>query len=216
MNKQQFAFQFGFAVILCTSLLGAPIRANAGGTNDFAPRPDGVPARPETFPARGGTSPRIALPFRNKGVKVTTGANGKVIITVTPAIQRSINEKATTIFTNQRVVAGRQITTRNSIIARVMVGRDNPTNAQTQLITNAQTELTNSLSELGVSTNNIKILTEKISSLLVVRTQNIDGNDGIYLICQSTNSSRVRNTSYGIASSTKYFHVFKIERHNQH
>jgi len=169
MNKQQLAFKFGFAVLLFTSLLGAPIRANAGGTNDFPGRPDGFPGRPETFPGRGGTTPKIAPVLQNK-VKVTTGTDGKIIITVTPAIQGKINQIAATMRTNPRVVANRQITTQNekTIVFRVMAADDNPTNAQTQL--------TRSLSQSGLSANNIKILTGRIVALLVADSSNIDVN----------------------------------------
>ncbi|MDJ0674507.1 MAG: hypothetical protein QNJ36_03740 [Calothrix sp. MO_167.B42] len=169
MNKQQFAFKFGFAVILFTSLLGAPIRANAGGTNDFPGRPDGFPGRPDVFPGQGGRPPRIAPPLRGK-VRFTTNADGKVQITVTPAVQENINQKAATMRTNPQVVANRQITTRNekTIVFRVMAVEDNPTNAQT--------ELTKSLSESGLSANTIETLTEKIIALLVAKSSNVDGN----------------------------------------
>lgn len=169
MNKQQLAFKFSFAVILLTSLLGAPIRANAGGTNDFPGRPDGFPGRPETFPGQGGTPSRVVPVLQNK-VKVTTSANGTVQITVTPAVQVKINQIAATMRTNPRVVANRQITTQNekTIVFRVMAADDNPTNAQTQL--------TRSLSQSGLSANNIKVLTGKIVALLVADSSNIDVN----------------------------------------
>lgn len=160
MNKQQFAFKFGFAAILLTSLLGAPIRANAGGTNDFPGRPDGFPGRPDTFPGQGGRPPRVAAAFRDK-VTFTTDENGKSIITVTRELQEQFDQRAATMRTNPQIVADRQITTRNekTIVFRVMAVEDNPTEAQTELI--------KSLSESGLSANNITILTEKIIALLV-------------------------------------------------
>ncbi len=169
MNKQQFAFKFGFAVILFTSLLGAPIRANAGGTNDFPGRPDGFPGRPDVFPGQGGRPPRISPPFRNR-VRFTTNADGEIQIVVTPAIQGKINQIAATMRTNPRVVANRQVTTQNekTIVFRVMAVEDNPANAQT--------ELTKSLSESGLSANTIETLTEKIIALLVAEPSNVDVN----------------------------------------
>ncbi len=169
MNKQKLTFKLGFAVILFTSLLSTPLAANAGGTNDFPGRPDGFPGRPSIFPGQGGRPPRIAPPFRNK-VRFIKSEDGKIQIVVIPAIQQKVNQIASTMRTNPRVVADRQITERNekTIVFRVMAADDNPASAQT--------ELTKSFSESGLSANAIETFTEKIFALLVAEPSNVDVN----------------------------------------